>query len=336
MSPTPQTRTTNGDAVRVKPAAFGRRYKMSRRPMFYVNMQNVQTHLQVNPSAATATCHRLQGQVVLRRSNPGSALLPAIPCSRSTRRPGRCLLLCTLLASTILPSVSSIFTRIQTLSTTVMVGIFSFSQSSVSHPLSVILSLTFPGILAASVTFVFGFLADVSRSNFLFTCKNISLLIAAPVQPISCHWQSADVPQLEALVTLLFWPIYLYDPTLLVDPTVAPQLPLSIELAFHFFPTLFLMIDTLLFSPPWETHALAALSVFSVVGSGYWIWVERCYSYNNFYPYPLLDIMTQEHRLLLFCFATLLCWSSFLVVRALYHILNGKLEKGVGNGKKND
>jgi hypothetical protein len=106
------------------------------------------------------------------------------------------------------------------------------------------------------------------------------------------------------------------------------------EMAFHFLPTAFLMLDTLLFSPPWETDALSALTVFSMVGSGYWIWVERCFSYNNFYPYPLLDMMTREQRLLLFGFATLLCWSSFLIVRGTYHMLNGKIERSVGNGTK--
>lgn len=106
------------------------------------------------------------------------------------------------------------------------------------------------------------------------------------------------------------------------------------EMAFHFFPTVFLMIDTLLFSPPWETHALSALSVFSVVGSGYWIWVERCFTHNNFYPYPMLEMMTREQRMLLFGFATLLCWSSFLIVRASYRVLNGKIEPQAGNGKK--
>jgi hypothetical protein len=111
-----------------------------------------------------------------------------------------------------------------------------------------------------------------------------------------------------------------------VDPTVAPRLPLLMDLGFHFFPTALLMVDTLLFSPPWETHALSALMIFSVFAGSYWIWVEHCFNYNNFYPYPLMGMINREQRLLLFAFATLLCWSSFLMVRELYRKLNGEIE----------
>lgn len=140
--------------------------------------------------------------------------------------------------------------------------------------------------------------------------------------------------QLEALITILFWPIHFYDRTLLVDPTVAPELPLSVEMNFHFFPAFFLMLDTLFFSPPWETHALSALMLFSAVGGGYWIWVERCFTYNNFYPYPLMALMNPRQRMLLFAFATLLCWSSFLTVRELYRIVNGEIERRRSQEKK--
>jgi hypothetical protein len=98
------------------------------------------------------------------------------------------------------------------------------------------------------------------------------------------------------------------------------------DMGFHFFPTVLLLVDTLFFSPPWETHALAALMSFSVMAGGYWIWVEQCYNYNNFYPYPLMGMMTREQRMALFAFATLLCWLSFFIVRGLYRMLNGRIE----------
>jgi hypothetical protein len=105
-------------------------------------------------------------------------------------------------------------------------------------------------------------------------------------------------------------------------------------MGFHFFPAVLLLIDTLFFSPPWETHVLSALMFFSVVGGGYWIWVERCYTYNNFYPYPLMGLMNQGQRMLLFAFATLLCWSSFLAVRRLYKTLNGEIQRQRAQWKK--
>jgi hypothetical protein len=139
--------------------------------------------------------------------------------------------------------------------------------------------------------------------------------------------------QIEALITILYWSIHFYDRTLLVDPAIAPQLPLVNDMGFHLFPTLFLMFDTLFFSPPWETHALAALMYFSVFAGGYWIWIEHCFTHNNFYPYPLMGLLNRQQRALLFGFATLLCWTSFLTVRGLYSKVNGKLENKKAQGK---
>jgi len=191
------------------------------------------------------------------------------------------------------------------------------------------------GLLVATLTFAVAFLADVIDSKRLFKAKNVLLFLAAPVAPILSYLLYAKILQLEALITILYWPIHFYDRTLLVDPKVAPQLPLLIDLGFHFIPTLLLMIDTLFLSPPWETHALAALMSFSVVAGGYWIWVEECFSKNNFYPYPLMGLMNREQRLMLFAFATLLCWSSFLTVRGLYRMVNGEIQARRESGKKN-
>jgi hypothetical protein len=85
----------------------------------------------------------------------------------------------------------------------------------------------------------------------------------------------------EALITILYWPIHFYDRTF-VDPSVAPQLPLLADMGFHFIPPIALIMNTLVFSPHWETHALAALMSFTVVAGDYWIWVEECFSRNNF------------------------------------------------------
>jgi FAR-17a/AIG1-like protein len=125
---------------------------------------------------------------------------------------------------------------------------------------------------------------------------------------------------------MLYWSIHFYDRTLLVDPAVAPQLPLLADMSFHLVPTLVLLVDTLFFSPPWETHALSALMYFSVFAAGYWMWIEHCFSYNNFYPYPMMGLMNNQQRALLFAFATLLCWSSFLTVRLIYRTVNGEIQ----------
>jgi len=190
------------------------------------------------------------------------------------------------------------------------------------------------GLLVATLTFTAGILADVINSKMLFKVKNALLFLAAPVIPFRFYLSRSQLLQVQALVTVLYWPIHFYDRTLLVDPTVAPQLPLLADLGFHFIPTIVLMIDSLFFSPPWEAHALAALMSFSVLAGGYWLWVEQCFSRNNFYPYPLMGLMNREGRFLLFGFATLLCWSSFLTLRGLYRIINGEIQARIEHPKK--
>jgi FAR-17a/AIG1-like protein len=126
---------------------------------------------------------------------------------------------------------------------------------------------------------------------------------------------------------MLYWSLHFYDRTLLVDPKIAPQLPPLDDMGFHLFPSLLLLADTLFFSPPWEADALSALLIFSGFAGGYWIWVEHCFTHNNFYPYPLMSLLNGQQRVLLFTFAMLLCWSSFLSIQVLFKWVNGEIKE---------
>ena len=57
------------------------------------------------------------------------------------------------------------------------------------------------------------------------------------------------------------------------------------------------------------------------------MWIEHCFRYNKFYPYPLLGMLNPTQRAGLFSFATLLCWSVFLAVREIYRRVNGEISK---------
>jgi FAR-17a/AIG1-like protein len=214
-----------------------------------------------------------------------------------------------------------------------MAGISSISPSWV--PTLGIVKLNV-GLLAATICFSFGLLADLFSSKPLFQTKNGILLVAAPVHPslLTFCIRLTHTVQLEALITILYWSIHFYDRTLLVDPKVAPQLPLLEDLGFHFFPTFFLLLDTLFFSPPWQTHALGALGWFALFAAGYWMWIEHCFSYNRFYPYPLMGMLNPVQRAGLFGFATLLCWSAFLTVRELYRRVNGEIMAAIQHQKE--
>lgn len=112
----------------------------------------------------------------------------------------------------------------------------------------------------------------------------------------------------EVLISLLYWPILLFDPALLIPPrkVMNPdnpaqfiwetvRLPLLDDLSFHAAPAIFLVLDYLIFEPEFskEIHP-AAVSAFSTAAYG--IWVEICANKNGNYPYPLLGILTNFQR----------------------------------------
>lgn len=96
---------------------------------------------------------------------------------------------------------------------------------------------------------------------------------------------------IPSLVAFLYWSLTLYDPSLL-NPAVAPgeepfRIPLSLDLAIHFFPAVFLWTDFLLFSPPFPKQARPT-RIATTATAAYCLWMERCAKINGAYPYPML------------------------------------------------
>jgi hypothetical protein len=68
------------------------------------------------------------------------------------------------------------------------------------------------------------------------------------------------------------------------------------DLSFHAVPAISLVIDLLLFSPPYTIAFLPALTLSGVIAFGYWFWIEQCYHYNQFYPYPIFEMLSTTQR----------------------------------------
>ena len=130
--------------------------------------------------------------------------------------------------------------------------------------------LTILGLCGATLTFVFGLLADFTLNPTLFFIKNTLSLCSAP---------------LEVLIAILYWGISAIDKTLLIPPDI--ELSQYADIGFHFIPAFVLTIDILFFSPPWTLGAVPAMGVSSLIAVAYWFWTERCFNNNGFYPYPL-------------------------------------------------
>lgn len=53
------------------------------------------------------------------------------------------------------------------------------------------------------------------------------------------------------------------------------------DLGFHAIPSIVMLVDLLLLSPPWTISALPSLGLSGTIAFGYWFWVEQCFSYNG-------------------------------------------------------
>lgn len=124
--------------------------------------------------------------------------------------------------------------------------------------------LTIIGLSVALLAFVFGALADLTLSPVLFRGKNTLASLATP---------------LEVVVSILYWGIYLIDPTLLFPDEF--RLELTADIGFHLAPAVFLTLDLVLFSPPWTVPAYGTMTMSTMFAFLYWYWIELCFSNNG-------------------------------------------------------
>jgi len=167
--------------------------------------------------------------------------------------------------------------------------------------------LTIIGLAFATLTFIFGLLSNIFLSQQLFKIKNYLSVASAP---------------LEVLISLLYWGLRAIDPKLVL-PEWAPILPFSVDLGLHAVPAIVLLIDILLFSPPWTITTLPAVGLSATIAVVYWFWVEACYAKNGFYPYPIFDEAGFAGRVGLFIGSGLIMAFGVGGIKGVYGILNG-------------
>ena len=117
--------------------------------------------------------------------------------------------------------------------------------------------------------------------------------------------------------------------TALVLPPGLPLPPFVTDLSFHLTPALFLLVDTLLLSPPWPTTPMSprapmlTLTICGAVATAYWVWVEVCFAMNGFYPYPIFEVLNTWARAGLFVLSACTMWVVGGFVRTVYAVFNG-------------
>jgi len=126
---------------------------------------------------------------------------------------------------------------------------------------------------------------------------------------------------METLISTLYWGLRAIDPELVVPKEL--ELPVETDLSFHLVPTVMLLIDLLLLSPPWTISVIPALGLSGAIAFGYWFWIELCYNKNGFYPYPLFAMLDQTQRVGLFVGSAVVMTLSTVTLKWLYGRING-------------
>ncbi|KIX06558.1 uncharacterized protein Z518_04534 [Rhinocladiella mackenziei CBS 650.93] len=174
--------------------------------------------------------------------------------------------------------------------------------------------LTIIGLTLATITFSLALLADLSLSPQLFVSKNVLSMCSAPM---------------EVLVSVLYWGLRAIDPALVVPKEL--ELPLPADLSFHLVPSLLLLIDLLFLSPPWTITALPAVGLSTFIAFLYWFWIEQCYTYNGFYPYPIFAMLEPGQRVFLFLGSAMIMAANTIVLKWVHEKANGLGKKSVAS-----
>ncbi|KAJ6116061.1 FAR-17a/AIG1-like protein [Penicillium sp. IBT 18751x] len=166
--------------------------------------------------------------------------------------------------------------------------------------------LTVIGLGLSTLTFACGLLADLTLSRRLFLAKNILSVCSCPM---------------EVLISVLYWGLHLIDKSLVVPPEIF--IPIHADISFHAIPSIVMLVDLLLLSPPWTITVLPSLGLSGTIAFGYWFWVETCFQYNGWYPYPIFELLPTPGRIGLFSMSAIVMALSTATLKWLHGRING-------------
>ncbi|KAG5930171.1 hypothetical protein E4U42_002723 [Claviceps africana] len=135
--------------------------------------------------------------------------------------------------------------------------------------------LTIIGLVLSLSAFLLAAIADISGSTTLFRLKNLISIVATP---------------LELLISSLYWGICVIDASLVVQPGF--EIGIWMDLGLHLAPAVFLVLDLILFSPPWTNSAYSMMSLSTAFAFVYWYWIELCFDKNGWLvSHKILEIV---------------------------------------------
>ncbi|KAI8095305.1 FAR-17a/AIG1-like protein-domain-containing protein [Thamnidium elegans] len=124
---------------------------------------------------------------------------------------------------------------------------------------------------------------------------------------------SAIATPVEGLISILYWPIVLYDRTLLLPEGLEYDLPLILDLSIHLIPTIVCWIDLLVYNKDFKRSPTHILAIY-IFGLSYFYWANLCFENNGYWVYPLLGKFGDMQRAFFFLFCS---WGGALIYKAI-------------------
>ncbi|KAJ5108289.1 FAR-17a/AIG1-like protein [Penicillium angulare] len=126
---------------------------------------------------------------------------------------------------------------------------------------------------------------------------------------------------MEVLISVLYWGLRLIDERLVLPDWAF--IPLHADISFHAIPSIVMLIDLLFLSPPWTITVLPSLAISGSIAFVYWFWVEHCFSFNGFYPYPIMGELPTPGRIGLFTMSAVVMALNTVTLKWIYGRVNG-------------
>ncbi|KAI8373327.1 FAR-17a/AIG1-like protein-domain-containing protein [Blakeslea trispora] len=134
---------------------------------------------------------------------------------------------------------------------------------------------------------------------------------------------------IESLVSVLYWPIVLYDRSLLIPEGTILDLPLRLDLCLHLIPTIVSWLDLMIFNKEFKRSPYHILSIYAFA-MFYFVWVNHCYNQNGYWVYPIFALFKNDaQRGALFIFSAWVCsllYKSVVKSHAWFHASKKKVE----------
>lgn len=198
-------------------------------------------------------------------------------------------------------------------------------------------------LLNSYTAYRFQFLTIIGLYLTLFTLtiillhQTIALIFKRDLQLIRSFstFLLALILPIELLITLTFWTLYLYDPSVIISEIVLKTTGIGLfqNLCMHLIPVILLIIEVLSFRLERRNSHVVVLCVF---GAAYYLFARSIAVRENKWAYPFLDNRSESVRVLIVSFLTLVAVVFYEVVMVVLRVRDEYFNNFKNFKKKSD